>query len=200
MRRVAASLLASSERFTELDQALGDGDLGVTVAKVAGALRSHASSEGSEDIGKFLAAAGMAVNRAAPSTMGTLLATALLRAGKEATGRSELKDQDIAAMLRAATQGIQERGKASLGDKTIVDALHPSASAFAETLAEGGDRTAAAEHALEAAVAGRDAVTPKRSRVGRAGWVGERTEGKVDPGCEVWVTILTALVGREGPA
>ena len=80
-----------------------------------------------------------------------------------------------------------------LGDKTVVDALHPASEAFAAAVDAGpAGPEAAAAAALAAAEAGRDSVTPLRSKIGRASWVGERTEGKVDPGCEALVVMLKA--------
>lgn len=73
--------------------------------------------------------------------------------------------------------------------------MHPAAEAFAQAVAEGKSPREAGQVALAAAKTGRDSVTPLRSKIGRAGWVGERTEGQVDPGCEAFVIILDALVG-----
>ena len=87
---------------------------------------SYALNTQPVDLGKFLVGAGVEANKAAPSTMGTLLATALMRAGKEITGKTEIAPADVAAMLHAAFTGMQERGKANLGDKTILDAMHPA--------------------------------------------------------------------------
>ena len=81
-----------------------------------------------------------------------------------------------------------------MGDKTVVDALHPAALAFAAAVEAGDPLPAAAASALAAAEAGRDQVTPLRSKIGRASWVGERTEGKVDAGCEALVLMLNALI------
>ena len=194
--RVARVLEAHKERLTELDQAMGDGDLGITAGKMAAALAAYAADEpATTDVGTYVAQAGMAVNRAASSSLGTLLATAAMRAGKEVRGRTEIAAADLARMLAAADAGIQERGKAKPGDKTIIDVLHPAAAALAEALAEGAPLPQAAERTLAAARAGRDAVTPLRSKIGRAGWIGERTEGRVDPGCEAGVIIIEAIVG-----
>ena len=146
------------------------------------------------DIGKFLGGAGMAANKAAPSTMGTLLATALMRAGKEVMGKTEISNPELVAMFKAAVTGMQERGKAQLGDKTIIDALHPACEAFAVTIEQGASLAEAGAKALAAAEAGRDSVTPLRSKVGRASWVGERTEGQIDPGCEALVVMLKAII------
>ncbi len=195
MLRVAGALEARNDYLTQLDQALGDGDLGITTSKMAAALREYTSTAPTDDLGKYISSAGMAVNRAAPSTLGTLLATALMRAGKEAKGLTELSTQNLAAMLQAADTGIQERGKANLGDKTIVDALHPAAVAFASAIAENKPLQDAGAKMIAAAEAGRDAVTPLRSRIGRASWQGDRTEGQVDPGCAALVVILQAIQG-----
>lgn len=191
-RRVAAALKADQATLTELDQAVGDGDLGVTAIKGAEALEIAADQIGA-DLGKFLAQTGMALNRAAPSTMGTLMATALMQAGKRVLGKESFTAADLPQLLSAATEGIRTRGKANVGDKTLLDALQPAADAFAAALSEGKSLPAAAEAMLAAARDGRDRVTPLRNRIGRASWLGERTEGKVDPGCEFAVIVLTAL-------
>jgi phosphoenolpyruvate---glycerone phosphotransferase subunit DhaL len=195
VRRVCAALNAQHEYLTGLDQAMGDGDLGITATKIAAALEAYAQTDPAGDLGKWIAGAGMAVNRAASSTMGTILATALMRAGKEARGLAELSPTVLATMLTAADAGVQERGKAKLGDKTVVDALHPAAEAFAAALGQGDDLRSAGVMMVEAARAGRDRVTPLKSSIGRGSWVGERTVGLVDPGCAALVIMLEALVG-----
>ena len=137
----------------------------------------------------------MAVNRAAPSTMGTLMATALMQAGKAALGKSKLAVADLPLLLNAAATGVETRGKAHLGDKTVLDAMRPASDSFSAALAAGQSLAAAAEAMVAAARNGRDRVTPLRNKVGRASWLGERTEGKVDPGCAFAVIVLTAIVG-----
>ena len=194
IQRVCTALLSQAEYLTSLDQAVGDGDLGITLAKIAAALQEYVLMAPVDDLGKFLANAGMASNRAGSSTMGTLLATALMRAGKEVKGQTELTQANLVAMLNAADVGMQERGKASLGDKTVLDALHPAAEAFGAAINSDASLKEAGLKMLAAAEAGRDAVTPLRSRTGRAAWVGERTVGQVDPGCATLVIILKAIV------
>lgn len=195
LQRVGTALVENEDYLTSLDQQMGDGDLGITLSKIGGALIEYAGSTPVDgDIGKWLGKAGMAANKAGSSSFGTLLATALMRGGKVAAGKSELTAADIAAMFSAADAGVQERGKAQLGDKTVVDALHPAAVAFAAAVEAGDPLPAAGETALRAAESGRDQVTPLRSKIGRASWVGERTEGKVDAGCEALIVMLKALI------
>ena len=195
IERAADVLIAQKDYFTTLDQALGDGDMGVSMGKVGAALHSYVEeTDPGQDVGNFLARGGMAVNKAAPSTMGTLIATALMRAGKEVKGQAQIDLADLAAMFTAADQGMQKRGKAQPGDKTIIDAIHPAAEAFAAAVAAGASLSEAGAQALSAARSGRDSVTPLRSKIGRASWIGERTEGKLDPGCAMFCLVLDAIV------
>ncbi len=194
MQRACNALLAQQSYLTSLDQAMGDGDMGITLSKIATALLEYVETTPVDDLGKFFLGAGMTANRTAPSTMGTLLATALMRAGKAVKGKSELDASDLARMFKAADAGIQERGKARPGDKTIVDALHPASEAFAAAVDASKSLAEAGAEALKAAQAGLESVTPLRSKIGRASWVGERTIGKVDPGCAAFVTMFTAVL------
>ena len=124
-----------------------------------------------------------------------MIATALMRAGREARGLASLDRTTLAKMLSAADAGVQERGKAKPGDKTIVDALHPAAEAFAAAIERGDDLGSAGETLLNAAREGRDAVIPLRSQIGRAAWVGERTVGQPDPGTVLFVQVVEAILG-----
>lgn len=196
VKRLAQALRDESTRLNDLDQAMGDGDIGITLDKIGEALLQYADTTAVDgDLGKWLGKAGMAANKAGSSSYGTLLATAFIRGGKLATGKQEITPAEIAEMFCAAYAGVQERGKANLGDKTVLDAMYPASMAFAEAVAAGGNLNAAGGQALLAAQAGRDSVTSLRSKIGRASWVGERSEGKIDPGCEAFVVMLAAVVG-----
>ena len=195
VERVAARMQALRDELTRLDAAVGDGDLGITASKGASAVLDYMeANDPGDDLGKFLAGMGMAFNRAAPGTMGTLIATALMRAGKVARGEASLDPSILAQMLEAADVGIQERGKAKPGDKTVIDALHPAAEAFSDALERGENLEAAGDAMLQAAREGRDAIVPLRSQVGRASWVGERTENQPDPGAVLCVEMLEVIV------
>ncbi|HML22001.1 MAG TPA: DAK2 domain-containing protein [Aggregatilinea sp.] len=186
------------DTLNRLDAALGDGDTGITVAKCAAGIKAYQESNSpGDDLGTYFIKMGGAVNRAASSSLGTLIATALMRAGKEVQGATSLDGPALARMLRAADVGVQERGKAKPGDKTIVDALHPAAEAFNAAI-DGGDALSdAAVSMLHAARQGRDAVIASRSKIGRAAWVGERTENQPDPGTVLFVQVLEAVLQVE---
>jgi len=189
------ALRENSDYLITLDQALGDGDLGITARKIADAIDSFIDSGLSqEDIGKFIMTSGMKINSAASSTMGSLLAIALKQAGRLAKDRTEIQPPDVSAMLRAAVQSIKEKGKANFGDKTMLDALNPAVEAYAGAIASGEAVDLAVSKMVAAAEKGLAEVTPLRNKIGRAGWLGERTEGKVDPGCAMVVVILKSLL------
>jgi len=195
LERACKRLLELREALNTLDAALGDGDSGLTAEKGANGVLEHLSNTPpGEDLGKWLIGAGMAYNRAAPSTMGALMATAFMRAGKAALGQSHLTPTLLAQMLLEADKGIQERGKSKPGDKTIVDALHPAALAFSSALGRGESLEEAGVKMLEAARKGRDEAVGLRSQVGRAGWVGERTVGQADPGTVLFLGALEAVL------
>jgi dihydroxyacetone kinase len=199
LERAARRLIEIRDHLNELDGKMGDGDCGITAEKGANGLLGflHTNPPG-EDLGRWLGQAGMAYNKAAPSSMGTLIATALMRAGKEVMGRASVDQPTLANMLMAANLGMQERGKAKPGDKTIIDAVHPAATAFQNAIESSANLETASQAMLEAARKGRDDAIPLRSMIGRANWVGERTEGLVDPGTVLFVSALEAVLGIVG--
>jgi dihydroxyacetone kinase-like protein len=195
IERAADQMIEMRDTLNRLDAALGDGDTGITASKCGAGVKDYLSQNKPEgSLGKYLVNMGMAVNRAASSSLGTLIATALMRAGKEAQELSSLDGPAVARMLTAADVGIQERGKAKPGDKTIVDALHPAAEAFSAAVQAGNSLEDAAQQMLDAARRGRDSVIASRSKIGRAAWVGERTENQPDPGTVLLVAIFEAVL------
>ena len=112
LRRAAARLISLRDHLNRLDADVGDGDSGLTAERGAQAVLAYLdATPPGHDLGRWLAGAGMAYNRAAPSTMGALMATAFMRAGKEVMGRGTLGPDDLAGMLNAADQGLQERAQ-----------------------------------------------------------------------------------------
>ncbi len=188
--RVATALEAERDRLTDLDAAVGDGDLGVTMAIGCRAVRETLTSVAGSDVGAVLLRAGSAFGGAAASTMGVLIATALMRAGKAAQDLTELGTPDLARLARAALEGIQQRGKSRVGDKTVLDALAPAVTAMEEAAQAGLSLAEAAARAALAARAGAEATTGMRASAGRAGWLQERSVGHADPGA---VTCALAL-------
>jgi phosphoenolpyruvate---glycerone phosphotransferase subunit DhaL len=140
LKLVAEDMIAAEDTFQSLDAALGDGDLGITVRMGFQAIREVCQKNDPTQpsgIGSLLSAAGKAFMNANASTMGTLMGTAWVQAGKIAALKTTITLEDAVAMCRAAAEGIQRRGKAQLGDKTILDAIFPASEALAKASADG---------------------------------------------------------------
>ncbi len=195
IERVVERVLSMSDELNQLDAAMGDGDTGITASKAVTGLQEYlASNPQAEDLGLFFMNAGKAINKKASSTLGTLTAIAMMRAGKEVLGAAQLDPNGLSRMFSAADRGIQEVGKAKPGDKTIVDVIHPAAEAFAKALEDGQDLQSSATLMLAAARKGRDDAIPLRSNIGRGAWVGDHSENQPDPGTVLFVSILEAII------
>ena len=194
LQQMATDLIAQKDYLCQLDGAMGDGDQGVTMAIGFGAIQTGLAALKDQDIGTILTKSGLAFNGTAASTIGALLATACLRAGKEVKGKTEIGLADLAAMAAAAAAGIQERGKAQLGDKTVLDALIPAATALRAAATAGVGIEAALQAALAAAEAGVQATIPLKAQVGRAAWIAERSVGHQDPGATSFYLMLKSAV------
>ena len=194
LQQMAVDMAAHKDYLCELDGAMGDGDQGVTMAIGFGAIRSVLASLEGQDIGTIVTKSGLAFNGTAASTIGALLATACLRAGKEVKGKTAIDLPDLAKMAAAAFTGIQERGKAQVGDKTVLDALAPTVAALQTAAAQGTPLPTALAQALAAAEAGVQATIPLKAKVGRAAWIAERSVGHQDPGATSFYLMLKSAV------
>lgn len=194
-RKIAEALEAHSELITALDAEIGDGDLGVTCALGMKAALEALDASVEASLTERLLKAGMAFNSAGASTFGALVATAAMRAAKYARD-SQLVAWDLQSLigaLGAAIEGLQQRGKASRGDKTILDALWPALEALQSAQREGRSLAQALAGAAAAARAGAEATRPLRSKFGRAAWMQDRTIGVQDAGATVAAVVAQAV-------
>jgi triose/dihydroxyacetone kinase / FAD-AMP lyase (cyclizing) len=193
VRAVCAALRREEHRLTELDQAVGDGDLGISLARgadaVTGALAGYDFSSPSAALRGI---AGTAMN-ALGGTSGPLYAALVLRAAASLEGIGTPAPRDWAAALQAGTQAIAELGGAEPGDRTMLDALHPASAALEQALAEGTPPREALRRAVSAAREGAAGTARIAARRGRSSYLGERAIGHPDPGAEAVVVWLDAL-------
>lgn len=183
---VAAALEGNSKKFEELDAVAGDGDLGITAGNIAKGLRAGAAGA-TGDLKADLMLIGREIAKNAPSTFGTLFATGFIRASAAVTDGDALTNTKLA--IAAAYEGIALRGKASLGERTLLDALHPAS----EALQLASDLTAGLNAAASAARAGVTATASMAPKHGRAGWIGERAQGNEDAGATVIAVAFESL-------
>jgi dihydroxyacetone kinase-like protein len=180
----------SRDELRALDAAIGDGDLGITVAGGAKAVRKALDDERPIEPAAVLRCVAKSFAKANPSTMSGLAAAALLASAKQVGDATEL-DRALAIQLaQTSATTIAARGGAEPGDKTILDALLPSIDALR---AAPVDSAAALTAMIAAARSGVDATTGLASQRGRAAWVGERSVGHPDGGATAYLRLLESL-------
>jgi dihydroxyacetone kinase-like protein len=196
LTQLSQEVANKKEWLVELDSRIGDGDLGLTMERGFNALAEEGAKYEDRDIGKFFIKAGLVFNKVAPSTMGTLVSTAIMRMGRTWNGKTELTPADIVTGFEAAVAGIKERGKSQLGDKTVLDALIPAVDALEEELSEGKDLPNALKDAYQAALQGFEHTKELQSKVGRASWFQEGNIGNPDPGAGLVTVVFSVLAGE----
>lgn len=192
---IAAALEAAYDEITALDAEVGDGDLGVTCRLGMAAVLQALPALADATPDALLMKSGMTFNSAGASTYGALVATAAMRAAKYAKD-NEVGEWDLPALIGAATaaaEGIEQRGKASRGDKTILDALWPAVDALKAADAVNKGLADALADAAIAAREGAEATKPLRSKFGRAAWMQDRTIGVQDAGATVAAIVIAAI-------
>ena len=180
--QIAAGMKAKSDELRSLDAACGDGDLGITVTKGFSAIAAKLPELEGMSLDKIFKTVGMAFNNAAASTFGVLFATACKSAGETLVDKERISAPDLCAMLQAAAQGISKRGKAKVGDKTILDALVPATEAACQAVERDVSLHEVLEQAVAAAKIGAEKTKGMLPRIGRARWLGEKTKDVQDPG------------------
>jgi dihydroxyacetone kinase-like protein len=197
LRAAAEAVLERAAELNRLDAQAGDGDLGITMSAASQAVIELLPDQDGQPPAEVLRTCGAALAREAPSTCGTLVATGLLRAARAAA--EELDADAVARLLEAARAGIAERGKAELGQKTMLDALAPAAAAAAGAAAEGAGGARLLAAAAAAAEAGAASTVSMVPRHGRAGWLAERSAGHEDAGARLVAIVLAAAASSLEP-
>jgi dihydroxyacetone kinase-like protein len=182
LRKMSDVMHENKEYLTELDSAIGDADHGINMDRGFQAIAKKLSELVDNDIGGILKTCGMTLITTVGGASGPLYGTAFLQAGTALAGKQELEPGDLLVAGEAALKGILMRGKAILGDKTMVDALTPAIAALKEALATGAKAAEALEKASIAAETGMKGTIPIQARKGRASYLGERSIGHQDPG------------------
>lgn len=182
------------EYLSELDRAVGDGDHGVTMSIGWRAVAAKLQETQQQDCGAICQQTAMAFLNAVGSSVGPLYSTAFLRAGAAVQGKSSLSANDSLAFWSAFAQGIQERGKAQIGDKTMVDTWGPAVDRLKQACANHGDFVSGFAEAVAAGEAGMRSTVDMLSRAGRSSRLGNRSIGHQDPGATSAYYILETFL------
>jgi dihydroxyacetone kinase-like protein len=172
----------NKEYLVQLDSAIGDADHGANMHRGMQASLAKLPSVADKDIGTVLKTVGMTLVSTVGGAGGPLYGTFFMQMGTAAAGKMELTLADWAAALEAGVNGVVMRGKANLGDKTMVDALTPAVTALKEAATSGASMGEALRKSAEAAEQGMQATIPMIAKKGRASYLGERSAGHQDPG------------------
>jgi phosphoenolpyruvate---glycerone phosphotransferase subunit DhaL len=178
MRRFAGEMSEHRQELVRLDTAIGDGDHGTNMDRGMKAALARLDAAEQSDPAAVLKTVAMALVSKVGGAAGPLYGTLFLQMSGALNGREQVEIADWAAAWRKGLEGVQARGKAELGDKTMVDAMTPAVEALEQAKDLDGGLRAAAEAAEE----GMKATVPLVARKGRASYLGERSEGHQDPG------------------
>lgn len=195
----AADIAEQRDYLVDLDRAIGDGDHGENMDRGFKAAVEALEQAQPGSVAEVLKTVAKTLMSTVGGAAGPLYGTAFLRASK-AAGDGDLDGAGVAAVIAGALDGIQARGKATTGEKTMVDAWTPALEAARAAAESGSDPAAVFEAAAAAAEAGAAATEPLRATKGRASYLGERSIGHLDPGAVSTSLILRAAVRAAGEA
>ncbi|MBD2432760.1 MULTISPECIES: dihydroxyacetone kinase subunit DhaL [Fischerella] len=184
----------NKDYLTELDAAIGDADHGINMERGFKKVITQLPTVADKDIGSILKMVSMTLISTVGGASGPLYGTLFLRASTVVADKQELSEQDMLAMLQAGLDGVVGRGKAQLGDKTMVDALSPAVTAFGQAVTAGENMLSAMQKAVAAAEKGMQDTTPMQAKKGRASYLGERSVGHQDPGATSVYLMLQSLL------
>lgn len=193
VRTIADTIMENETYFGELDAVVGDGDFGYSLARGFEIVLRDWDSYDRTDPGVFLTKVAMAVSARIGGTSGPIWGTALLRMGTALKGNAEFGPDDVVRGLRTSIDGIKARGKAELGEKTLLDALVPAVDTLEEQLNQGATAADAVTAMAQTARQAAEDTAKLQAMRGRASYTGERSIGSVDAGATAIAVILERL-------
>ena len=199
VREWAADVRAGRDRLIDLDREIGDADHGANLDRGLTAVVAKIDEAGAlSRPGQVLKLVATTLISTVGGASGPLYGTAFLRASSAAGDSEGLDAAGVATMLGAARDGIVARGKAAVGDKTMVDAWEPAVGAAQQAVNQGGQVGDVVGAAADAASEGAASTVPLVARKGRASYLGERSAGHLDPGAASTEMLLRALARSIG--
>ena len=190
VRTIAQTAVDNEKYFCDLDAVVGDGDFGYSLARGFEIVLSDFDDLEYEDAGGLLKKTALVLTKRIGGTSGPIWGTAFLRAGAKLSMPDPSAD-DVIAALRAAIDGIKQRGNSDLGDKTLLDALVPAVDTLEASLGDGA--ATALERAAVTARESAEATKGMLAQRGRASYTGERSIGSVDPGA-IAIAVLAERI------
>jgi dihydroxyacetone kinase-like protein len=194
LENTAAVLVQNKDYLTQLDSAIGDADHGINMSRGFKKVLERLPSVADQDIGNILKTTGMALVSSVGGASGPLYGTFFMRSGAALTAKEELSNNDLLKLFQSGVEGILQRGRPQLGDKTMFDAWSPALEAMQEALANSNDTMDILRFTVAAAEQGMKDTIPLLAKKGRASYLGERSIGHQDPGATSSYLILKCLL------
>jgi dihydroxyacetone kinase-like protein len=193
MREIEIAVSAERDHLVQLDAAIGDGDHGTNMVRGFKAVVQALVDDSGSLPGKLLIVTGKTLVSTVGGASGPLWGSALRSGGRVLGDASTFDGPQLVEVLAAALASVKDLGTASVGDKTMVDALEPAVDRLRERIAAGDGVSGAVAAAADAAEAGMRATIPLQARKGRASYLGERSVGHQDPGATSTALMIRAL-------
>jgi phosphoenolpyruvate---glycerone phosphotransferase subunit DhaL len=192
---MSKTIVDNADYFAQLDAVAGDGDFGYSLRNGFEVVVADYATFDRSSIGSILKRVGFVIAGKVGGVSGPIWGTAFLRAAATAGDKTELTSTELIDVLRAAIDGIMQRGEASLGDKTLLDALVPAVDSLEQSLSAGvtDDGVAAVQDAADVAVKAAEETLGMLAMRGRAAYTGERSRDSVDAGATAIGVILQAV-------
>ena len=194
LEHTAAILNDNKDELTQLDSPIGDADHGINMSRGFKAVLGKLPSVADKDIGNILKTTGMALISSVGGASGPLYGTFFIRSGAASISKEELNTEDLLQLFFDGVDGIVQRGRPQLGDKTMFDAWAPALEAMQAAFVNGDDVITALRSTVTAAEQGMKNTIPLQAKKGRASYLGERSIGHQDPGATSSYLILKALL------
>jgi phosphoenolpyruvate---glycerone phosphotransferase subunit DhaL len=192
IREFARVVGENAQHLTDLDAAIGDADHGINMDRGMTAVLGALDEGAAADMSALCKQVGMTLVKSVGGASGPLYGTFFLRMAGALGANDTVDPAAFAKALRAGVEGVVQRGRAEVGDKTMFDALSPALDALDAALASGGRLATALADAAVAAEKGRDATESMVARKGRASYLGQRSVGHVDPGATSAAMLIAA--------
>ena len=195
IKAIGAKMEEKKEYLTELDQPIGDSDHGINMARGFGAVEGKLPGLEGKDIGTILKTVGRTLVSTVGGASGPLYGSAYMKAGMAMAGKEEMDMDDFLSMMKTAVEAVEQRGKATVEEATMLDAMVPSLKAMEEAAAEGKTTKEVLDAGVQAAWAGAGHTKDLVATKGRASYVGERGLGHQDPGATSYSYMLEVVAG-----
>ena len=190
------TVMDNESYFCELDSKAGDGDFGTSLAKGFKSLKENWEDMNKENIGKFMKSCSMMITEECGGASGPLWGGAFLAAGRYAKGKEEINIKELSELGQSMVDGVQKRGGAKLGDKTLLDAFIPAVESLKMSASRNEDMLSAVKKSVAAASKGTESTKKIVALKGRASYVGERSLGFPDAGAVAIAVILQDILDK----